>query len=85
MASTQNSNSESTTTQAYQQHRQDIDRLMEWLADGLEQHRTSAEANPRSWGYVGDLEYIRKQLIESLTFVTSYQSHHIEERLRDGR
>jgi len=76
-----------TARKTYEQHRQDIARVMDWIELELDKHRTNAKANPNDWGYAGDLGHVRQKLIETLAFLSDAddEGESIEQLLSECR
>ena len=74
-----------TARELYTERREDIARLIDWLDLELGKHRAKAEAEPRDWGYAGDLGYVIEKLTQTLAFLSSRESEDIANLLRDCR
>ncbi len=74
-----------TAQDAYAQHRKDITSLMLWLELELEKHRINAKGQPNNWGFIGDIETTRNQLIETLASLSHSEQHEIEALLSESR
>jgi hypothetical protein len=59
-----------TAAQAYNEMATAITALMNQINDGLANHKRDANADPKNWGYVGDLGYYREQLREIVNGMT---------------
>ena len=74
-----------TAREAYEERRQDIARVMEWIELELDKHRTNAQGSPKDWGYPGDLGHVRERLIETLAFLSNSEPSEIEDLLSECR
>jgi hypothetical protein len=74
-----------TARELYDERRQDIARVLDWLDMELDRHRTRSKANPKDWGYPGDLGHVREKLIETLAFLSNRESKEIEDLLSECR
>lgn len=74
-----------TAREAYEQYRQDIARVMDWIGMELDKADEAAKASPKDWGHAGTLQAARQQLIESLAFLSDSETQQIEDLLADCR
>ena len=74
-----------TASDAYAQHCKDITSLMLWLELELEKHRVNAKGQPGNFGMAGDLEYLKRQLIEALASLSHSEQQEIEALLSNNR
>jgi hypothetical protein len=74
-----------TASDQYDQHCQDIARVMDWIELELDKHKANAKANPKDWGYPGDLGHVREKLIETLAFLSNREPQDIENLLSECR
>ncbi len=74
-----------TAAEAYAQHRKDITSLLLWLELELEKHRVNAKGQPGNFGMAGDLECLKRQLIEALASLSHSKQHEIEDLLSESR
>jgi hypothetical protein len=74
-----------TASELYDERRQDIARVMDWIELELDKHKTNAKANPKDWGYAGDLGHVREKLIETLAFLSNNEPQEIEDLLGECR
>jgi hypothetical protein len=74
-----------TARELYDERRQDIARVMDWIELELDKHKTNAKANPKDWGYAGDLGHVREKLIETLAFLSNNEPQEIEDLLGECR
>ena len=72
-------------SELYDERRQDIARVMDWIELELDKHKTNAKANPKDWGYPGDLGHVREKLIETLAFLSNNEPQEIEDLLGECR
>ena len=74
-----------TASELYTERREDIARVMDWIELELDKHKTNAKANPKDWGYAGDLGHVREKLIETLAFLSNNEPQEIEDLLGECR
>ena len=74
-----------TAGELYGQRREDIARVMDWIEMELDKHKTNAKANPKDWGYAGDLGHVREKLIQTLAFLSNNEPQEIEDLLGECR
>ena len=74
-----------TARELYDERRQDIARVMDWIELELDKHKTNAKANPKDWGYAGDLGHVREKLIQTLAFLSNSEPQEIEDLLGECR
>jgi hypothetical protein len=74
-----------TARDLYDERREDIARVLDWIELELEKHRINAKANPADWGYAGDLGHVREKLIETLAFLSNNELQEIEDLLSECR
>ena len=74
-----------TARDVYDQRRQDVARVMDWLELELDKHRINAKGSPNDWGYAGDLGHVRAKLIETLAFLAGNPTEDIEKLLSECR
>jgi hypothetical protein len=74
-----------TASELYTERREDIARLIDWLDLELGKHQAKAKAEPRDWGYAGDLGNIRAKLIRAVAFLANQEPEEIENLLGDCR
>ena len=55
----------------YKENREEIERFLLILKEKLEKHNSNFQENPKNWGYVGDLSYIKEKLEEITNFINS--------------
>lgn len=58
------------TATKYYELKTNIEKDLTILTQKLEKHQNSFEKNKSNWGYVGDLEYIRKKISEITSFIS---------------
>lgn len=71
--------------QLYDERRQDIARIMDWIELELDKHKINAKANPKDYRYPGDLGHVREKLIETLAFLSNSEPQEIEDLLSECR
>ena len=74
-----------TASDLYNERREDIARLIDWLDLELGKHQVKAEAEPRDWGYAGDLGNVRAKLIRTVAFLANQEPEDIENLLSECR
>lgn len=74
-----------TAHELYDERREDIARVMDWIKLELDKHKTNANANSTDWGYPGDLGHVRETLIETLSFISNSEPQEIENLLGECR
>jgi len=57
-----------TAANTYRQRRQTVDALLEELRGKLDAHAKRAEADPKNWGYAGDLGHVEEVLRDLAAF-----------------
>ena len=60
-------------------------RLRKPLDDAAHGAKSAAKANPKDWGYPGDLGHVREKLIETLAFLSNNEPQEIEDLLGECR
>jgi hypothetical protein len=74
-----------TAAEAYEANRHDIILLVDLLKAELEHHAKRAAAEPRNWGFAGDLGSVRRRIIEVLAALTGQSEASIEDQVADAR
>ncbi len=74
-----------TASELYDERRDDIARVTDWIELELDKHKFAAKANPKDWGYPGDLGHVREMLIETLAFLSNGETQEIEDLLSECR
>jgi len=74
-----------TARELYDERREDIARVLDWLDMELDRHRTNAKADPKNWCFAGDLGHVREKLIETLAFLSNSETDEIENLLSECR
>ena len=74
-----------TAGDLYDERREDIARLIDWLGLELDKHQAKAEAEPQDWGYAGDLGNVQAKLVRTVAFLTNQEPEEIENLLSDCR
>jgi len=59
-----------TAAQAYEENARAIEALMHTLKNELFRHKHQAAAEPKSWGWCGDLAHVRELLDQAVSFMT---------------
>ncbi len=77
--------SKQTASELYNERREDIARVMDWIESELDTHRTNAQADPGNWCCAGDLGHVREKLIEALAFIANNEPQEIENLLSECR
>jgi Flp pilus assembly protein TadD len=58
-----------TAAEVYDERDAAITAVLNRLQDGLAAHRREAHADPKNWGFVGDLGYVLDRLDEAVSFI----------------
>ena len=58
-----------TAAQAYDETSAAITAALNHLANGLAKHKKEAHADPKNWGYVGDLNHVNDLLQRAARFI----------------
>ena len=74
-----------TARELYDERRQDIARVMDWIELELDKHHTAAKASLGDWSNAGDLGHVREKLIETLAFLSNNEPEDIENLLGECR
>jgi len=74
-----------TAAEAYAEHQRDIAAMLDWMQMALDTHEEAAKAEPENWGLAGDLAEVRRQIKETLAFLSSHDAAQIEEALEELR
>jgi hypothetical protein len=74
-----------TAEQLYNERREDIARVMDWIECELDAHRCKAQAEPGDWGYAGDLGHVLEKLTQTLAFLSNREPEDIEKLLSESR
>jgi len=74
-----------TASELYDERRQEIARVMDWIELELDKHKTHAKADPADWGYPGDLGHVLEKLIQTLAFLSNREPEDIENLLGECR
>ena len=74
-----------TASELYEQRREDIARVLDWIAIELDKHETAAKTSPGDWSNAGDLGHVREKLIETLAFLSNREAETIENLLGECR
>ena len=77
------SHAQATTAEAYHAKANDIARLIDVLQMELDKHETLTKGDSKNWGRVGDLEKVRQDLIETVSFLSGMERRRIEEFLAE--
>lgn len=72
-----------TAAETYAARRNDIARLIDVLQMELDAHAEKAGAAPNGWGHVGDLDLVRKNLIETVAFISNKEFGEVTEFLAE--
>jgi len=74
---------EPTAAETYAARQNDIARLMDVLQMELDKHAEKAGAAPNGWGHVGDLDLVRKNMIETVAFISNKEIDEVTEFLAE--
>jgi hypothetical protein len=58
-----------TIIEQYSYHSEEIEKNLKLLQKKLKKHKSGFKENPKNWGYVGDLTYIKEKLVEINAFL----------------
>ena len=73
-----------TATEAYAAARNDIARLLDVLDMELAKHAERATADAKNWGFAGDLQKVRSDLIGTVGFLSGMDRDAVEGFLADA-
>ena len=76
---------EQTAIELYNERIENIARVMDWINLELDNHKTDAKANPKDWGYAGDLGLVLERLVQALAFISNRESEDIEKLISECR
>lgn len=76
-------NADHTAQQTYQQHQRDIAALTDLIEQELKQHAERTAADPKNWGFAGDLNEVKHRLIQILATISGICEDTIEESLAE--
>jgi hypothetical protein len=74
-----------TASELYDQRREDIARVMDWIELELGKHQAAAEASPGDWSNAGDLGHVLEKLTQTLAFQSNREPETIENLLGECR
>ena len=77
--------SKQTAAQLYNERREDIARVMDWIECELDAHRTRAEGSAEDWSNAGDLGHVLEKLTQTLAFLSNRDPEDIENLLGECR
>jgi len=69
---------------AYTAKRGDIARLVDVLGMELDKHDERAKADPKNWGFTGNMNKVRSDLIEMVGFLSGMDAETIEKFLDEA-
>ena len=72
-----------TAVEAYAEHQRDIAAMLDWMQVALDTHEEAAKAEPEKWTLVGDLAEVRRQIKETLAFLSGHEEADIDEALTE--
>jgi hypothetical protein len=73
-----------TAAEAYAAARNDIARLLDVLDMELAKHEARAKIDGRNWGFAGDLQKVRRDLIETVGSISGMERNAVEGFLADA-
>ncbi len=73
-----------TATTAYADARNDIARLLDVLDMELAKHDERAKADQKNWGFAGNLQKLRSDLVDAVAFVAGMDRTEVETFLDDA-
>lgn len=68
----------------YGKRANDIARLIDVLQMELAKHDAEAKADPKNWGFAGDLGKVRSDLIDTVAFLSAMERSDVESFLNDA-
>jgi hypothetical protein len=74
-----------TAEQLYNERREDIARVMDWIECELDAHQSAAEKTPNDWSNAGDLGHVLEKLTQTLAFLSNREPEDIEHLLSESR
>ena len=74
-----------TASELYNERREDIARVLDWIWLELDKHHTAAKASLGDWSNAGDLGHVREKLIETLASLSNREPETIENLLGECR
>ena len=74
-----------TAAETYVERQRDIVAMLDWMQMALDTHEEAAKAEPEKWTAVGDLAKVRRQIKETLAFLSGHDEADIEEALAELR
>lgn len=77
--------SKQTAEQLYNERREEIARVMDWIECELDAHRSAAEKTPNDWSNAGDLGHVLEKLTQTLAFLSNREPEDIENLLSESR
>jgi len=78
------SNTRQNAAEAYTAARNDIARLLDVMQMELEAHDKRAQADEKNWGFAGNLQKTRSDLINAVAFIAGMERDEIETFLKDA-
>jgi len=69
--------------QTYKRTRKEIDALTKMMANALWDLDRRQAFEPNNWGYAGNAEHAREQLIQVIAFTMNYEPEHIRALMQD--
>lgn len=73
-----------TATSAYAAVRNDIVRLLDVLDMELAKHDERAKADAKNWGFAGNLQKLRCDLVDAVAFIAGMDRNEVEAFLDDA-
>ena len=77
--------SRKTAAETYAERASDIAAMLDLIGQELKAHKERAAAEPKDWGFAGDLGHIRERLREVLGFISGIDEDAIDETFEDIR
>ncbi|MBX3387179.1 MAG: hypothetical protein KF768_11460 [Phycisphaeraceae bacterium] len=78
------SQTQRTATSAYAAARNDIARLLDVLDMELAKHDERAKADAKNWGFAGNLQKLRCDLVDAVAFIAGMDRNEVEAFLDDA-
>jgi hypothetical protein len=72
-------------SETYRQHRDDIARLIDVLQMELDRHEHATKVDSIDWGYVGEVAYVRHNILGAVATLTGRTPENVAEFLDDAR
>jgi hypothetical protein len=84
MTNRKNTKPEPTAAEVYATRRNDVARLLDVLSMHLDINDKEHAAAPGNWGFVGNLNKVRADLVNLVGFMANMDPEHVEDFLKDS-